>query len=338
MAKVLYRTVLKDAWSTTWRNKSLWLWGLFVALLGNAGEYQLVATASDRVGGLASDNTVTAGLANIPMSSQMLPGLWHAFTAEPFSTFMLLVVGLIAIGLAVFFVWLTMISIVALIRGVATIASGKKLPTIGESAAAANEYFAPVLVTFIFSRLVSWFLLTLLALLAALTVVDYYLGFPLFLVGFIVILPTLFIISFIVRYTFMFVVVRKEPVLDAIESALDIFRRHWLITLELGFILFIVNILVGLIMVALIGLLVAPVLIAAILAWKAALATWAVVLASFGILLLLVILFSFGSALGTFQWAAWTHLFVALKERGHSSKIVRVFSRFLTNRPVRLRA
>ncbi len=335
MAKVLYRTVLTDAWNTTWRNKSFWLWGLFVGLLGNAGEYQLLLTAVDRVASRdVPDVSFGSGLVNIPVQSTVIKGLWDAILTQPFSTFMLLVVAIIAIALVVFFIWLAMVSVVALINGTSHIAAKKKAPTMGDGVEVGNQFFGPVLITYVFGRLIMWLLLSFLALLGALSVLDYYIGFPFFLVGFVVIVPTLFVVSFLIRYAIMYVVVRKQPVLEAVESALNLFRRHWLITLELGFMLFVVNIVLGLIMVVLMGLFVAPPVLAAIIAWQTGLGTAAVILASLSIVIFLVILFTLGSMLGTFQWAAWTHLFIALKERGHSSKIVRVFSKFFANRPI----
>ena len=37
-----YRTILKQAWSLTWRHKYLWWFGIFAALLGNGGEFEIL--------------------------------------------------------------------------------------------------------------------------------------------------------------------------------------------------------------------------------------------------------------------------------------------------------
>ncbi len=182
----------------------------------------------------------------------------------------------------------------------------------------------------------TWFLLTLLVLFAALTTVDYYIGLPIFIVGFLVIVPVLFVVAFLVRYATMYVVLRKQGMLSAIESAIELFQRHWLITLEIAFILLAINLAASLIMIILIGLLVLPLLIAAMIAWQAAFVGGAISLATFGIILLVVVLCFFGSTLATFQWSAWTYLFLRLKERGHLSKIVRIVGRWYTDHPVRL--
>src|SRR3989338_4797304 len=37
-----YRNILKQAWTLTWRNKYLWWFGIFAALLGNGGEFEIL--------------------------------------------------------------------------------------------------------------------------------------------------------------------------------------------------------------------------------------------------------------------------------------------------------
>ena len=37
-----YRNILKQAWKITWRNKYLWWLGIFAALLGNGGEFEIL--------------------------------------------------------------------------------------------------------------------------------------------------------------------------------------------------------------------------------------------------------------------------------------------------------
>lgn len=335
--KKLYRVVLNSAWITTWQNKKLWLWGLFAALLGNAGEYELIVTAVSRVASREIPPLgISGGVLFFPMGPQVAGGLWSAFTTEPFSVFMLFLIGLIVVALAIFFIWLTMVSVVALVQSTAAIAADDGVPTVSENIDAGSLHFGSILIIYIFGRLLTWTLLSLLVLLGALAGIDAFIGLPFLLTGFVVVLPLLFAISFVVRYAMLYVILRRQGIMDAMESAIALFQRHWLISLELSFFLFVVNLMVGIAMVIFIGLLAAPMLIGAIIAWQTAFYPWAFLLGAFGVTMFLAILFLFGSALGTYQWAAWTHLFLKLKERGHLSKLVRFFSRFADNRPVNI--
>jgi hypothetical protein len=38
----LYRSILKRAWEISWKFKYLWFFGLFAALLGNGGEFEII--------------------------------------------------------------------------------------------------------------------------------------------------------------------------------------------------------------------------------------------------------------------------------------------------------
>ena len=37
-----YRNILKQSWRLTWRNKYLWVFGVFAAFLGNGGELEIL--------------------------------------------------------------------------------------------------------------------------------------------------------------------------------------------------------------------------------------------------------------------------------------------------------
>src|SRR3989338_11211172 len=104
MTKPLYRTILISAWRTTWNHKRLWLWGLFVGLLGNAGEYQFLVTALDRaVLGEVVSGTAKGFWGGAPLSSQTNAGLVNAFSINAFTTFILFLIGLAIIASAPFF-------------------------------------------------------------------------------------------------------------------------------------------------------------------------------------------------------------------------------------------
>jgi hypothetical protein len=337
MTKPLYRIILSEAWRSTWTHKRLWFWGLFAGLLGNAGEYQLLLTAIDRTG---AGEVVPGGAPGLfqtpPLTSQTTAGLWQAFTADAAATFVLLLIGLSIIAAAVFFVWLTMVSVVALVRSGTALAHGRRTLTLSEGTAEGQRHFGPVLVLYVFGRLVLWLLLALLVLFGALAARDFLVGFPLFLVSFLLFLPALFVVSFVVRYAVMFVVLRERSILEALDAAATLFRTNWLVTAELAFFLFAINIVVGAGLALLVGGFVFPIHLAALTMANLSLVAWAIALELLAALLFLALLFGVGSALGTFQWLAWTLLFDRLQEKGATSKLVRVLGRLVGNRPVRV--
>jgi hypothetical protein len=337
VTKPLYRDVLKTAWRTTWRHKHLLLWGLFVGLLGNAGEYQFLVTSFDRVGGTEVLPPLALRLLDVPPATPAsATGLWRALTTDTFSAFVVLLLSLLLVASVIFLIWLTMVSVVALVRAGAAVSAGKAPAGVGQAVVEAQPFFGSVLVLYVFGRLLVWLLLTLLAFFGLLALNDFLVGFPVFLVAFAVLLPALFLVSFATRYAIMFAVLDRLPILEAIDRAIALTRRHWLVSVELAFFLFAVNLALSLLLAALVALVVVPILLAAFVVLGTGLAVGALSLFALGAGLFLLFLFSVGATLGAFQWTAWTHLFLKLKEPGSVSKIVRLVSRWVRNRSVRL--
>lgn len=336
MNKPLYRTILISAWRTTWNHKRLWFWGLFVGLLGNAGEYQFLVTALDRLAAGEVAPSAAGGLTQGPtLSTQTLLGLSNAFSANPLAAFILLFISLVIIAVAAFFIWLVMVSVIALVRAGAALAAGDEPPSLADGIASGRQFFGPVLVLYVFGRLLLWFLFTILVLFGLLAMKDWLVGFPMFMVAFILLLPALFVVSFVVRYAIMYAILKKRALLEAIDSAITLLTENWLITIELAFFLFVINIVVGAVLALLVASFVFPVHLAALTMSQLGIIGWAISLELLAVVFFLLILFSIGSALGTFQWLAWTMLFQRLQAKGPISKIVRLLSRWVGNRSVR---
>lgn len=335
MTKPLYRTLLRDAWQTTWTHKRLWVWGLFAALLGNAGEYQFLLTAGDRVGsGSVFAEETTVGAAILPTFT-ILKGFGKALMVDPFAVVSLFAVALVIIAVVGFFIWLTMVSIIALTHGAAVAAGGDEAPALSEGVDTGRKFFGPVLVLYVLGRLVQWFLLALLVLFGTLTVLDGWIGWPMFFVAFIVFVPALFAISFVVRYAIFYVVLGGKSMMDALEGAATLLRKHWLITIEMALALLLINIIAAIALIAALAIIIFPLFLAALTLVSLQFTVWPLVVGGIAIILFIALLFATGAFLGTFQWVAWTNLFLKFRVRGHVSKIVRVLGRILPDRPLR---
>lgn len=336
MNKPLYRTILISAWRTTWNHKRLWFWGLFVGLLGNAGEYQFLVAALDRLAvGEVAPSAMGGLVHGPPLNTQTMLGLANAFSANAFTTFVLLLISLFIIIVAAFFIWLVMVSVIALVKAGAALAVGDESPSLTDGVVVGRQYFGSVLILYVFGRLLLWFLFTILVLFGLLAMKDFLVGFPMFVVAFVLLLPALFVVSFAVRYSIMYVVLKKRPLLEALDSAVALVRENWLITIELAFFLFVVNLIVGAAMALLVAGFVFPIHLAALTMGQLGIVGWAISLEFLATAFFLLILFSIGSALGTFQWLAWTILWQRLQAKGPISKIVRLLSHWTSNRSVR---
>jgi len=123
---MFYRDILGQAWKNTWRNKYLWFFGLFAALLGNGGEIGLIFRGLNADTGngflFRFKEFVSTGI----FSKEIFANIAYLATEAPFSLFMVMAVLFIFLLLVLFMLWLIMVSQGALIHNAVRISTGKK--------------------------------------------------------------------------------------------------------------------------------------------------------------------------------------------------------------------
>ncbi|WKZ28611.1 MAG: hypothetical protein QY323_03665 [Patescibacteria group bacterium] len=322
-----YRHILADAWRTVRANKALWLLGFFVSFLGNGGVYELLVQGTGRLG-LRED---FGGFASLGL----LPG-WGRFSSslaglDAGNVVVILLVALTAIAMTVIAFWVVISSQGGLIVGARDAQRGRKT-TFGSLFAAGNETFGSLLALNILSRLAVMAFFYLLLALTVLYLADANIWSVLaYLSGFIFLVPITLIIGFVTIYAACYIALQRLSFVAAIESAIALFRKYWLISVETALILFGVNLLAALGIGAVtgaVGIALIPFLIGASLLKSAAvLSLVAAVAALIGVLFLAFV----GSFLAAFQYAVWVSLFTKLHTRGHggASKLARWFQRLL---------
>lgn len=323
----LYRHLLADAWRTVRKNKALWLLGFFVSFLGNGGVYELLIQGTGRLGLQDSfGQFFTLG---------MLPGegtIAQALSVVGAGNLVLfLLVGLTVLALVVVAAWVIISAQGGLIAGARDAEKGRKI-SFRASFAAGNEVFGPLLLLNLLSRLAIMAFFYLLLSLTVLYLADASLWSVLaYLAGFVTLVPLTLIIGFVTLYAACYIVLQRMPFVAAVETAVALFRKYWLISLETAFLLFVVNFLaaigIGLVM-GVAGVALIPfVLGASLLGSGAALAIVTAVAGALAVVFLAFI----GSGLAAFQYAVWVHLFTKLHQRGHGARpgLARWFDRLL---------
>jgi len=321
-----YRHILADAWKTVRKNKALWLLGFFVSFLGNGGVYELLIQGTGRLGldedfggllslGLMEGNQLNEALANAGAQNVVV----------------FLLVALTVLGLAAVAIWVVISAQGGLITGARDAERGRKT-AFGSLFAAGNEVAVPLFVLNALSRLaiMAFFYLLLSLTILYLADANLWSSFS-YLAGFILLIPLTLIIGFVTIYAACYVTLQRLPLIAAIESAVALFRRYWLISLETALALFAVNLLAafGIAMATTIAAVVLlPILVGASFVQGGVLVGGVIALASLAAVILLAVV---GGGLAAFQYAVWVHLFTKLHQRGHGgkSKIVRWFERLL---------
>lgn len=320
----LYRSILKQALKISWHNKYLWFFGLFVALLGNTNEYEIIISGLN----LEARQGFFPGLSQIAetgiFSSQALTGIGKIMTENPLALIVILIIGLIILALFAFLIWLIIVSQVALVDNSAKIITNKtKGLGIQSGVIGGIKNFWPVFGLNIISKLVIYLVFGLLSL-SVITIIK-----PIYVIAFIIFIPIAMVFSFIIKYAIAYVVIRGSSFKDSIKQGFKLFTDNWLVSLEMAFLLFTITFLVGFVLIIVFGSLntIFAFLTIAFSKLLPAFGFWIFIVIR-SLLIFLIVVFV-GSILATWQIASWTGLFIKLIGRGGTSKIIRLIEKIV---------
>lgn len=317
----LYRQVLLDSWRLIRKHKILWAFGLFAAFLGSGGALEVWAH---------NFNLIFSAQPWSPWSNQyswlaamkldLVTGLWS------------LALLLLLLGLAVFFVFVIANSFSNLIMTVDQYHRNKKID-FKKIWQAAVKKFWPVLWTIIFFKLV-------IGLFTALSVLPLWLVFInqagpflllfyplLFLICFLAVL----ISSFLMIYTANFILLEKETWGQALNQAWRLFAQHWLVNIEMAIIIFLINLLVGCVLIGGIILLFVPSVFVFLVSHFLNFPPLGSVAVFLGLLLSVFLILWVAALLAAFQISSWTLLFRRMCQGTAVSKLIRLTRKIFAN-------
>jgi multisubunit Na+/H+ antiporter MnhC subunit len=315
-----YRNILKKAWEITWKIRFLWFFGLFAALLGNGGEYEII---SRTVGGNAELFPNLKALINTGIfTSEGLRNAGRTAVRDPLGFSVIIGALIIGLALAAFLVWLVIVSQAALVNSSAKLILNKKTD-LRDGLQSGKAKFWPVFFLNLANRIIfsGIFILLLLPI-----VMRFNIPVIAYIFSFVVFVPVSILISFIIKYSIAYAVVKGQRMLEAVANGWLLFRNNWLISVEMSLLLAVINLILG--AAAIMALLVLAVpfvfLAAVFLNLGSILGFWLIVF--FGLVFFIALLCLTGAALATFQISAWTGLFLELINKGGVSKIARLLS------------
>ncbi len=321
-----YRAILKQAWIITWKHKYLWFFGLFASLAIASGgvEHQFIATSFNQNLINGSFYFLNYFLAFGLLMQNLWSGIVELFSYDLLTIVNTLTVALTALILIATFIWLTFTSQAALVIGIKKIVSAKKkdaVLSIREGMTKGHKHFWSVLSLNLLAKVLICASLFIIGLpLLFMLVSKSYIAIILYTLFFVVFVPIAVSITLIIKYAICYRVLDDESFVLSIEKAYKLFKKNWLISIELAIILFIISFLAGFLLLALGYIFIVPLfLVGAMLK-----ATW---LMSLMIALGFIILVVFGSVLTTFQVSTWTNLFLLLKDNQGAAKLERIFKR-----------
>lgn len=327
MLNSLYRSIISDAFRFSWRNRYIWIFGLFAAVLGNGGEYEIFFKAIGK--SIQGTTFPTLGIlyANNVFSLEAIRKLFSTLFSNPISFFLTIsIIGLFFL-LFIFIIWLASISQAGLVYS-AHILSQAKETSFSQAYTKGREYLFPVLGVNIIYYLIITIIFSIVGLPAYL--VFFAVGpsriIWFYLLNFLVFLPLAIIMSFITKYALGYIVLKGKGLLDALYLGWKLFLKNWLVSLEMVAILFVIDIVFSLGTLFVMILAALPFIIFGLFMYYLNVLVGTVIMYIFALLTAFVILMIVGMFIVSFQYSAWTLLFIRLTQKRGLSKLVRLFS------------
>lgn len=297
----IYRSLLRDSIRVTMERKSLWVFGLFAALLSTGGVGEMAAkgwhrlsVARDVFGEIARGTftgTRTFGTV-VRTCLEIAPS-----QATAIMTIMILVaIAMVAVSVAS--------------QGAVLASVGPKPVTDAQAVAGGKKSFWHLLALNVLHKsahavLILLSSLPLLLVLERTTGSSALIAFLTFLVAF----PLTVVIAAIFMIASAHISKTNAHSLDAIHHAVDIFKKHWLAAFELGLILFLCIIAASGAFVMAVSVLSIPFIVAVSLAFVTSSASAFLAVNLLGAFVLLLLAFAFAGATTTFQYAAWARFY-----------------------------
>lgn len=303
----------------------MWIFGLFAALAGNGGVYEILAKGFERI--VSQGMTLPSQSGWVWLSGILsLPNLEDIYTRSPLFVSLFWVIFfaiLVALG---FLIWLVITSRGALIASVKKITTRKKTD-MREGWTDGKKYFWPVLGINVLSKALTFGLLILITIPAMLFLTgqggNLSLNLFLYVLAFVVFTALALFVSFMAVYASCFIVIGSKTFVEAIRDSWKMFIKNWLTSIEMAVLLFLITIGVGLGVILFSVLYMIPValLLFAFSYLELTIGFWFIIfLATLGWFLAL---FFAGAILSTFEFSSWTLLFMELSKRKVWSKLLR---------------
>lgn len=321
-----YRLIIKQALNIAWSHKYLWLFGLFATIVAASGSFEYQFLSGSIQSGILENPYFYATSIIIALEALglFILGIVDLFKYDVLTIINTFTVLIIVLTILVSFIWLSISSQGALVASSHKLISSKKKISslsIRKFLTIGHQKFWPVLGLNILVKVATIIILSVISLPLIYLISKYSVSLTLvYTFAFIILVPLVVAVSFMIKYAIAYIILDDEDFFDAIIKSWIMFKNNWLVSIEMGIILFLISFLVGFLLVIGLSVIVLPYLIFAI---DYSMIALIVILAIISLFLILIV----GSFLTTFQITAWTNIFMELKKGNGQAKLERVFNR-----------
>ncbi|MFA5937254.1 MAG: hypothetical protein WC822_05275 [Candidatus Paceibacterota bacterium] len=321
MKEPFYRQTLSFGWRFAWKHKFLWIYGLFAAALGQMGAFDILSKVTGAVMRTAGGVRPFSPLWHSGWAGRgaLWGGLWSVGPMWVWLLWMMVV----CLGFLALFTVVAVVSQGALIHAAAQAKNGRAIAMDSREWHAGVSHFwrlfflqaAKKFIIMALAAIVGWSAYAAIALATPASLL-------LFLLLFLVAMAVGLFLSFFVIYAAGYIVVEEYDLGEALAAAWRLTASHWLVSLEIGMIFFVLNILLALAAVVGIVLLLVP----AALLWFVAIllgnqVLFGAVVGLLGLSFVAVVMWM-GSVFTVFSTSVWTHAFMQMHRYGLKSRVV----------------
>ncbi len=329
----VFRDVLKRAFQTVKTHKFLWVFGFFASFLGLGGEFESLTRDYTSIGQTSSRILDLRTMMEGGVIWTILANIRDAFSTQPVQAFffilMIVVVGLVLL-------WLAIVAQIALFDSVNKI--NKNQPANHRDGfIVGNRYFMPVLVLNVIVKVILYGLLVIigLPLISWLLVKDnLWGGFIFVFLLFFIYIPLTAVVAFIIKYAVAYIVIQGKRASEAMRLAWELFKKNWLVSFEMALVVLVMGVIYGLAIVLVLGLIAVPFALIGIAAMFFGSGTGLIVALTLGAIAWFIAVAFMGGVFVSYQYTAWTLLFLKLVEDKAPSKLMRWFSKLPLVKPL----
>ncbi len=316
---MLYRPFLREAWRLTWERKSLWIFGIFAALISTGGVVDVVWRALERV---ERTQSLLEDLANTSFIGYDLAASYigqMAVLGPERTSFIVIVATLVGVLLVI----MATLCQGALVLGI----RAKTHQDPYELRQQASRHFWSLFLIGILNKLLMLILVVLMTLTLLLASLSTTIGHAaLFLLLMLLFIPTTIVVNIIYLFAIIDVVENNSHPLHAIQTAARLFAKQWLAAFEYGALLFFVVLGAGVVLLLVLALLVVP--YSLLFSTTLLIGSPQIFLAAniVSALVFFAVILAFGGIVVTFQYSAWYGFYQRGLHKTHGKK---AFSKIL---------
>lgn len=324
MSEPKYNDALKAGLKLAWQHKPLWVYGFFVSILGQFGIFEFLSKMV-----LAARGETTSSLfwyfyssiSGIKLSNiYMSVGQWSWF----FWVIAFLFCFLIA------FVYIAIVSQGALIHNAALYfeSKEKKHENSINSWHHSNKFFWELLSLNVIRKLVLTTIIFLLVLfLSKILFYNFWWTNLLFIIVFLLVSLLGIIISLLTIFAVCYVITGNKKIKEAVISSWILFKKHWLVSLEVAFIMILANLALFILVILGLYLFLIPSIFLVISLLFSANVIFLIISILLGAFIFTFYLIFISTIFNVFNISTWTYLFIKMHKEGMVSKIVSWFKK-----------